>query len=102
VPNERKTTPALEGRGLMKGGTTMPKYIRNRSGCAAKIDLQPISNKYLDVAGAAEYLCVSVACIRKMQVLKKLARYKVGRRVLVLVSDLDALVVADSPAEVDQ
>jgi excisionase family DNA binding protein len=60
-------------------------------------DLQPSTNKYLDVTGAAEYLHVSVAWIRKLQTLKKLPRYRVGRRVLVLVTDLDALVVADAP-----
>jgi excisionase family DNA binding protein len=61
-------------------------------------DLQPISGKYVDVKQAAEYLHVSVACIRKWQTLKKLARFRAGRRVLVRVEDLDALVVRDEPA----
>jgi excisionase family DNA binding protein len=63
-----------------------------------KRDLQPISgSKYADVWQAAEYLHVSVACIRKWLSLGKLTRYRAGRRVLVRVADLDALVVTDSP-----
>jgi excisionase family DNA binding protein len=60
-------------------------------------DVRPISGKYADVWQAAEYLRVSVATIRKMQTLQKLTRHKVGRRVLVLVSDLESLVVAADP-----
>jgi hypothetical protein len=62
-------------------------------------DLQPISGKYVDVRQAAEYLHVSVACIRKWQTLKNLARFRAGRRVLVRIQNLDALVVADTPPE---
>ena len=62
-------------------------------------DWQSISGKYADVREAAEYLHVSVACIRKWLTLKKLTRYRAGRRVLVLVKDLNDLVVSDKPAE---
>jgi excisionase family DNA binding protein len=83
----------------------MTEYIRNCSGCAAKIkasgDEILISGKYVDVWQAAEYLHVSVACIRKWQGSGKLIRFKAGRRVLVRLSDLEALVVADTPAEGD-
>ena len=65
-------------------------------------DVQPISaSKYADVWQAAEYLHVSVACIRKWLSLKKLTRYRVGRRVLVRITNLDALVVTDTPAAVE-
>jgi excisionase family DNA binding protein len=64
-------------------------------------DLQPIpGSKYCDVRQAANFLCVSIPTIRKwLSAGKKLTRYRAGRRVLILVSQLDALVVADGPAE---
>jgi excisionase family DNA binding protein len=62
-------------------------------------NLQPISSsKYLDVWQAADYLRLSVACIRKWLSTGKLTRYRAGRRVLVRLEDLDALVVAQAPA----
>jgi hypothetical protein len=63
-------------------------------------DLQPIG-KYCDVREAANFLRVSIACIRKWQVTGKLVRYRAAgsRRVLVRIQDLEALVVADTPAE---
>ena len=61
--------------------------------------LQPLpATKYADVWDAAQYLSVSVACIRKWLSTGKLTRYRAGRRVLVRVEDLDALVVPDLPA----
>jgi excisionase family DNA binding protein len=78
----------------------LPRGRERHGGRLKRRDVQPISgSRYADVWQAAEYLHVSVACIRKWLSLKKLARYRVGRRVLVRISDLDALVVADSPAE---
>jgi excisionase family DNA binding protein len=62
--------------------------------------VEPISgNKYADVWQAAEYLHVSVACIRKWLSLGKLSRCHAGRRVLIRVADLDAIVIKDTPAE---
>jgi excisionase family DNA binding protein len=62
-------------------------------------DLQPISGRYADVGEAALFLHVSIACIRKWLSTGKLKRYHAGRRVLVKIEDLEALVVADTPAE---
>jgi excisionase family DNA binding protein len=62
--------------------------------------VEPISgSKYADVWQAAEFLHLSVACIRKWLSTGKLTRYRAGRRVLVKISDLESLVVADTPAE---
>jgi excisionase family DNA binding protein len=54
--------------------------------------------KYFDVPQSALYLCVSVACIRKWCSNGKLMRYKAGRRVLIKVDDLEAIIVSDKPA----
>jgi excisionase family DNA binding protein len=62
-------------------------------------DPQATPGKYLDVPGAARFLCVSVPTIRKWQTTGKLRRYHAGRRVLVKIEDLEALVVADAPVE---
>jgi excisionase family DNA binding protein len=63
-------------------------------------DLQPISgSKYVDVQEAALFLRVSIPTIRKWLSLRKLTRYRAGRRVLIKITDLEALVVADAPAE---
>jgi excisionase family DNA binding protein len=55
--------------------------------------------KYADVWQAAEYLHVSIPCIRKWLSTGKLTRYRAGRRVLVKISDLEAMVVADPPED---
>lgn len=96
----------------------MTEYISIRRDCAAKIEthadetkrtlrsarkirhVQPISgSKYCDVWQAASYLHVSIATVRKMLSTKRLTRYRVGTRVLILVAELEALVVKDTPAE---
>jgi excisionase family DNA binding protein len=55
--------------------------------------------KYVDVWQASQYLHVSVACIRKWLSIRKLPRYRAGRRVLIRIQDLDAMVIAESPVE---
>jgi excisionase family DNA binding protein len=56
-------------------------------------------SKYADVWQCATYLNVSVACIRKWLSTGKLTRYRAGRRVLVRLEELDAMVVPGTPAE---
>jgi len=92
------------------------EYISIRRDCAAKIEthvdetkrvlrpprkarhVEPISgSKYADVWQAANYLYVSIPTVRKMLSTKRLTRYRVCTRVLVLVAELDALVVRDTP-----
>jgi excisionase family DNA binding protein len=65
-------------------------------------DLQSIAgSRYVDVQEASLFLRVSIACIRKWLSTGKLTRYHAGRRVLIKITDLEALVVADTPAEGD-
>jgi excisionase family DNA binding protein len=61
------------------------------------LELTP-GSKYADVWQSANYLHVSEAAIRKWLSTGRLARRRCGRRVLVLVADLDALIVTDTPA----
>jgi len=93
------------------------EYISIRRDCAAKIEtnvdetkrtlrgtrmtrhVEPISGKYADVWQAANYLHISITSVRKMLSTKRLTRYHVGTRVLVLVAELDLLVIKDTPTE---
>jgi excisionase family DNA binding protein len=61
--------------------------------------VEPISGKYADVPQAANYLRISIPTVRKMLSTKRLTRYHVGTRVLILVAELDSLVIKDKPAE---
>jgi hypothetical protein len=52
-----------------------------------------ILEKYLTVAQAADFLCVSEACIRRYLTDKRLRRFKCGARTLVRARDCEALIV---------
>lgn len=82
---------AINGHGMGKDTSRMRMATKSQSSIA---DVESVAQRYLSLKGAAQYTSLSYYNLREMCYLKRLPHIRVGKRILLEITDLDEYLQA--------